>query len=248
MSSPVEASRRGSGRRRNPPNGARRDIGTLAGVPQPARPHARRELRPAPDAWGSTGRTPPPCWTNWPRRPPSCRPSSAAADPARLKDELGDMLFVLANLARKLDLDPEQCLAHANAKFTRRFEAVEALLAAEGQMPADAGLDAMEAAWRRVKANEAERAGYAGNVTTACTPPSGGSSTRHRRHGPATCCARSAGRGRRRRSPDCGFVPADETARTRGPFPRPECLARRPPSYRYSAIRRRHQATRADPP
>jgi ATP diphosphatase len=76
------------------------------------------------------------------------------ADAARLEDELGDMFFVLANLARKLKLDPERCLARANAKFTRRFAGVEALLAARGLTPAEAGLDAMEAAWREVKAAE----------------------------------------------------------------------------------------------
>jgi len=74
------------------------------------------------------------------------------ADPARLEDELGDMLFVMANLARKLELDPEACLARANAKFERRFAAVEAALAARGQSPADAGLEAMEAEWQAAKA------------------------------------------------------------------------------------------------
>ncbi len=74
-----------------------------------------------------------------------------SADPDRLEDELGDMFFVLANLARKLKLDPEACLARANAKFTRRFEAVERLLAACGLTPGDAGLAAMEAAWQDVK-------------------------------------------------------------------------------------------------
>ena len=77
-----------------------------------------------------------------------------AADPARLADEVGDMLFVLANLARKLGLDAETCLHAANAKFTRRFEGVEARLAAAGQTPAEAGLDAMEAAWQAVKHGE----------------------------------------------------------------------------------------------
>ena len=76
------------------------------------------------------------------------------ADPARLMDELGDMLFVLANLARKLGIDPEACLAQANAKFTRRFQGIEALLAADGLIPADVDLTAMEAAWQRVKAAE----------------------------------------------------------------------------------------------
>jgi len=74
------------------------------------------------------------------------------ADPVRLADELGDMLFVMANLARKLDLDPEATLAAANAKFERRFAAVEAALAERGLSPADAGLDAMEAEWVHAKA------------------------------------------------------------------------------------------------
>ena len=76
------------------------------------------------------------------------------ADPARLQDEVGDMLFVLANLARKLDLDPEACLRHANDKFTRRFGGVERRLAAEGRTPADTTLEAMEAAWRAEKTHE----------------------------------------------------------------------------------------------
>ena len=76
------------------------------------------------------------------------------ADPARLADEVGDMLFVLANLARKLDLNPETCLQQANAKFTRRFEGVEARLAARGSTPADADLAEMEAEWQAVKALE----------------------------------------------------------------------------------------------
>lgn len=77
-----------------------------------------------------------------------------AADPARLRDEVGDLLFVLANLARKLDLEPEDCLRAANSKFERRFGAVESRLAARGISPADAGLDGMEAEWRGVKAAE----------------------------------------------------------------------------------------------
>lgn len=74
-----------------------------------------------------------------------------AAQPARLADELGDLLFVMANLARKLDLDPEGCIAQANAKFERRFGAVEAALAAQGRSPADATLDEMEQEWIQVK-------------------------------------------------------------------------------------------------
>ena len=73
------------------------------------------------------------------------------ADPDRLADELGDMLFVLANLARKLQLDPERCLQRASDKFTARFEIVEERLAQRGQAPADATLDDMEAHWAAAK-------------------------------------------------------------------------------------------------
>lgn len=76
------------------------------------------------------------------------------ADPVRLRDEVGDMLFVLANLARKLGLDPEDCLHHANRKFARRFGAVEAQLAQSGRALADATLDEMEQEWRAVKSTE----------------------------------------------------------------------------------------------
>jgi len=76
------------------------------------------------------------------------------ADKARQADEVGDLLFVVVNLARKLDLDPEACLAAANAKFERRFGAVEASLATEGRAPADATLAEMEALWQAAKRAE----------------------------------------------------------------------------------------------
>jgi ATP diphosphatase len=76
------------------------------------------------------------------------------ADPARLTDEVGDLLFVLANLARKLDLDPETCLRHANDKFCRRFNAMEQIVETGGTPMAAAGLATMEAAWQAVKAAE----------------------------------------------------------------------------------------------
>jgi ATP diphosphatase len=76
------------------------------------------------------------------------------ADPARLRDELGDMFFVLANLARKLGQNAEACLDAANAKFSRRFRSVEAALAAAGKTPLDSSLEEMDALW-----NEAKRAG-----------------------------------------------------------------------------------------
>ncbi|MGI4746911.1 MAG: nucleoside triphosphate pyrophosphohydrolase [Janthinobacterium lividum] len=76
------------------------------------------------------------------------------ADPARLQDELGDVLFTTANLARKLGLNPETCLRQANAKFQRRFEAMERIVETGGRSLADASLEEMEAGWQTVKRQE----------------------------------------------------------------------------------------------
>jgi len=73
------------------------------------------------------------------------------ADPERLADEVGDLLFVLANLARKLSLDPEECLRGANRKFARRFDAMEDTAANEGKTLSAMTLDEMEARWQAVK-------------------------------------------------------------------------------------------------
>ena len=75
-------------------------------------------------------------------------------DHAALKDEVGDLLFVLANLARKLELDPEDCLRGANRKFERRFGFIEQSLKNEGKNPSDTTLDAMEELWRQAKRRE----------------------------------------------------------------------------------------------
>ena len=70
---------------------------------------------------------------------------------AELEDELGDLLFVLVNLARFVKVDPEQALRRTNAKFRRRFGYVEQKLAARGKKPGDASLDEMEALWQEAK-------------------------------------------------------------------------------------------------
>ena len=77
-----------------------------------------------------------------------------APDPTALRDEVGDLLFVLANLARKLDLDPEDCLRGANRKFERRFGFVEQALIIEGKTPHEASLERMEELWREAKRHE----------------------------------------------------------------------------------------------
>ena len=69
----------------------------------------------------------------------------------RLEDEIGDLLFVVANLARHVKVDPEQALRRTNAKVTRRFAAIEAALAADGRKPEDASLAELEALWGKAK-------------------------------------------------------------------------------------------------
>lgn len=71
-----------------------------------------------------------------------------------LEEEFGDLMFVMANLARHLKIDPEQALRRANAKFTRRFQAIEAALAAEGRRPEDSDLAEMDRLWDAAKAAE----------------------------------------------------------------------------------------------
>ncbi|MFC3530284.1 nucleoside triphosphate pyrophosphohydrolase [Paracoccus mangrovi] len=77
-----------------------------------------------------------------------------SGDHAHLTEEFGDLLFVMANLARHLDIDPEEALRMANAKFTRRFRAIEAALAATGRRPEDSNLAEMDTLWNDAKAAE----------------------------------------------------------------------------------------------
>ncbi|OUI83117.1 nucleotide pyrophosphohydrolase [Acetobacter tropicalis] len=79
----------------------------------------------------------------------------AAGDKARMQDELGDVLFSLASLARRLDMDPEACLRQACDKFTRRFEGVEARLAEDGLSMQDQTVETLDAIWNEVKRTEA---------------------------------------------------------------------------------------------
>jgi uncharacterized protein YabN with tetrapyrrole methylase and pyrophosphatase domain len=78
------------------------------------------------------------------------RPAARAA----LEDEVGDVLFAVVNLARKLAVDPHAALERASAKFRRRFEALERLAAQRGVDVARVGLDALEGLWDEVKAAE----------------------------------------------------------------------------------------------
>src|SRR5579859_5534163 len=77
---------------------------------------------------------------------------------ARIADEMGDILFVVANLARKLGVDPETALRGCNQKFERRFRHIETGLASQGRNPEQASLDEMEALW--IEAKQREKANH----------------------------------------------------------------------------------------
>jgi ATP diphosphatase len=134
---------------------ARAEAGTLAGIPLalPALTRAQKLTRRA----GRVGFD----WADaeavldkLEEEAAELRAELPGSDPARLADEVGDMLFVLANLARKLDLDAEACLRGANRKFERRFGVIEATLAEEGRTPGEASLEEMEDLWQRAKRQE----------------------------------------------------------------------------------------------
>ena len=78
----------------------------------------------------------------------------ASGNPEAILDEMGDLLFVAANLARRLNVDPEVALRQANAKFERRFRAMEALATEQGKDFAALDLDTQEALWQAVKKRE----------------------------------------------------------------------------------------------
>jgi nucleoside triphosphate diphosphatase len=75
-------------------------------------------------------------------------------DQKALEEEIGDLLFVVSNLARHAKVDPEQALRGANAKFERRFSHIERRLAEMGSSPEAASLDEMEALWTEAKRAE----------------------------------------------------------------------------------------------
>ncbi|MEO8558542.1 MAG: nucleoside triphosphate pyrophosphohydrolase [Rhodospirillales bacterium] len=79
------------------------------------------------------------------------------APPDRMTDEIGDMLFVVANLARHFKIDPEAALRQANAKFERRFRYIETSLSAQGRTAGQASLEEMEALWQDAKKGEPGR-------------------------------------------------------------------------------------------
>ncbi|UYO00343.1 MAG: nucleoside triphosphate pyrophosphohydrolase [Devosia sp.] len=78
----------------------------------------------------------------------------AAHDAGAVHEEIGDLLFAVANLARKAGIDPEAALRDANSKFTRRFHHVEARCREDGIAPEQAGLDRLDGYWNEVRARD----------------------------------------------------------------------------------------------
>jgi len=78
----------------------------------------------------------------------------AGANPRAVEDELGDLLYAAANLARYLGIDPERALRGTIAKFSRRFRHLESALASGGRTPSDASLNEMQSLWEEAKAAE----------------------------------------------------------------------------------------------
>lgn len=134
---------------------ARREVGVLAGIPVglPALSHAWKLTKRAARV-GFDWPDPAAVLDKMQEELDELRAELANADPDRLADEMGDILFVAANLARKLGLDPEACLRQGNAKFTRRFQAMEDRLARQGSSPGETSPPAMEALWQAVKKDE----------------------------------------------------------------------------------------------
>ncbi len=134
---------------------ARAETGTLAGVPLalPALTRAEKLTKRAARVgfdWSDAGAV----LDKLTEEADELRAELPGADPARLADEVGDLLFVLANLARKLALDPEECLRGANRKFARRFGAMERAAERGGRGLAELSLAEMEGLWQGVKRDE----------------------------------------------------------------------------------------------
>jgi nucleoside triphosphate diphosphatase len=128
------------------------EAGTLAGVPR-SLPPGQRAVR-LQDKAAKVG-------FDWPRiddvlskaeeEMAELKAAIAADDADHVEEELGDLLFVLANAARWSGLDPDMAMAKANAKFERRFRRVEELLQMRGKTPADSNLAEMDALWTEAK-------------------------------------------------------------------------------------------------
>jgi tetrapyrrole methylase family protein / MazG family protein len=99
---------------------------------------------------------PEPVWNKIDEELRELREALGSGDARRIEDEVGDLLFSVVNLSRLLEVSAETALHGTNAKFERRFRAVEKRCAALGVAPAEAGLEMLDRLWNEVKAQEAD--------------------------------------------------------------------------------------------
>jgi nucleoside triphosphate diphosphatase len=97
------------------------------------------------------------------------REAVSSEGPIRTEEEMGDLLFSIANLARRLGIDSESALRKANEKFTKRFTAMEERLHARGRSVHDATLEEMEREWQAIKLSQSETANGGGTKITKIT-------------------------------------------------------------------------------
>ncbi len=76
------------------------------------------------------------------------------ANPSKLQEEIGDLLFAITNLARHLDVDPEQAIQQCNQKFLRRFQYIETQIFRQGKSLQTASLEELDALWEEAKLSE----------------------------------------------------------------------------------------------
>ena len=98
--------------------------------------------------------SPEPVWDKLAEEIGELRQASSSADPRRVEQELGDLLFTVVNLGRLMKIDPSLALNATNQKFVTRFQEVERRLAARGLEPERAGLELMDSLWNRIKDEE----------------------------------------------------------------------------------------------
>lgn len=106
--------------------------------------------------------------------------AAMSESPTRAAEEFGDFLFSLANLARKLGIEPESALRTANDKFTRRFDALEEWFERQGRSVHDASLEELEVGWRAIKQSQKAESRKPSLTSPSSARPKSGRSSNER--------------------------------------------------------------------
>jgi nucleoside triphosphate diphosphatase len=149
------ATQSASGGAQSASGGAHHHPSSLDGVPSsfpPLEKAAKLQKKAAKVGFDWPG--PQPVWNKIDEELRELRAAVKAGAPPEIEAEMGDLLFSVVNLSRLLRVDPGLALHRTNTKFERRFREVERRLAADGTLPAEAGLDRMDALWNQIKSEE----------------------------------------------------------------------------------------------